>query len=139
MRVHRRDAEMLQHIGEMDEEIATLQRAAEAAPPGQRYLLERKMQELKKAAVRRASQALARELFETLQGLSREAIARPLTPMPGASSDVTLVLNGAFLVPRDRLSEFKAAVGSAVERLEPRGLTLDFTGPWPPYNFSGAA
>ena len=139
MRVHRRDAEMLQRIADVDEEIATLQRAAEAAPPGQRYLLERKMQEQKKAAVRRASQAMARELFESLQGLSREAIARPLTPTPGASADATLVLNGAFLVPRERLAEFKAIVGSAIERLEPMGLSFDFTGPWPPYNFSGAA
>ena len=52
--------------------------------------------------------------------------------------DATLVLNGAFLVDRNRLDAFRAAVGAHVRDYQPRGLAFDFTGPWPPYNFVSA-
>jgi hypothetical protein len=44
-----------------------------------------------------------------------------------------MILNAAFLVPRDREDEFDAKVkeiGAAHEQ-----LTFKYTGPWPPYNF----
>jgi hypothetical protein len=46
-------------------------------------------------------------------------------------------LNGAFLVDGKRIDEFRSAVGALVRDYQPRGLSFDFTGPWPPYNFVG--
>jgi hypothetical protein len=139
VRVHRRDAQMLASIDQLDPEMAQLRRDAEGASPGQRYLLERKVAERAKGAIRMASQRMAKQIFEELGAIARDAIARPLVPEAGAgrASDVTLVLNGAFLVDRKRLEEFRAAVGSHVRANQPRGLAFDFTGPWPPYNFVG--
>ncbi|MEX2179981.1 MAG: GvpL/GvpF family gas vesicle protein [Gemmatimonadaceae bacterium] len=135
LRIHRQDAVMREAIGELDDEIGVLQREAERAPPGQRYLLERKLVERTKAATRRASRRLAGEVFDDLRAASREAVSRPLAPLAGAPPDITLVLNGAFLVERARLAEFRRAVGAHIERCRPLGLTFDFTGPWPPYHF----
>lgn len=136
LRVHRRDAEMIAKAHELDPEIADLKRGAAAASPGQRYLLERKLADQAKAAARAASQRLAKEIFESLKALSRDAVARPCTPTQDAVPDVTMVLNGAFLVDRRRLDAFRAAVSEHIAANEPRGLAFDFTGPWPPYNFS---
>ncbi len=136
LRVHRRDAEMIAKVHELDPGIAELKRAAEQAPPGQRYLLERKLADQAKAAARAASQRMAKELFDSLRAISRDAMARPLTPNQAATPDVTMVLNGAFLVDRARLDEFRAAVAARIKEYEARGLAFDFTGPWPPYNFS---
>jgi hypothetical protein len=139
VRVYRRDDVMLAAVDELDPEMAKLRREAEAASPGQRYLLERKFAEQSKAAIRAASVALAKRVFEDLAELSRDAIARPLVPAAAgaAPADPTMVLNGAFLVQRDRLEAFRAALGALVREHQPRGLTFDFTGPWPPYNFAG--
>lgn len=142
LRIHRRDSAMLDAIDTIDEEIASVRREAAAASPGQRYLLERKVAERSKAAVRAASLRMARAIFDDLRGRARDAIARPLTPDQNAPADTTMVLNGAFLVARDRLTDFRAAVGKHVAEHEARGLSFDFTGPWPPYNFvadSGSA
>jgi hypothetical protein len=139
VRIYRRDAEMLEGIDDLDPEIAALKREAKAAPPGQRYLIERKIADRGKSAVRSASQRLAKQIFEALRPLARDAIARPLVPDSGRAPEATLVLNGAFLVDRKRLDEFRAAVGEQVRTHLPRGLTFDFTGPWPPYNFVGQA
>ena len=141
LRVHRRDAAMLAAIDDLDPQIAQLRREAQAASPGQRYLLERKLADQGKGAVRAASHRMAQQIFDDLKSLARDALARPLTPPPdpggGRAPDATLVLNGAFLVDRKRLDEFRSAVGAHVREYQPRGLSFDFTGPWPPYNFVG--
>lgn len=137
LRVHRRDAEMLAHVHELDPQIAELRRQADAAAPGQKYLLERKIAEQSKQGIRAASQRLAREAFAALELLAREAVMRPLTPSTSAPPDTTLVLNAAFLVERARLDAFRAELTRHLRSGEPRGLAFDFTGPWPPYNFVG--
>ena len=135
LRIHRRDSVMLEGIDDLDADLAQLKREAERAAPGQRYLLERKIAEQGKSAVRAASQRLARDAFDQLRALSREAIARPLGSEAGRVPDATLVLNGAFLVDRARTEEFRGAVAALARAQEPRGLAFDFTGPWPPYHF----
>ena len=137
LRVHRRDAVMLQSVHELDSDMAELRAQADAAPTGQRYLIERKIEEQGKRVLRAASQRMARQIYDDLRSIARDARARPLTPEPGRVAESTLVLNGAFLVERARLDEFRAAVGAHVREYQPRGLTFDFTGPWPPYNFVG--
>ena len=137
LRVHRRDREMLERIHELDPEIGALRREADAASPGQRYLLERKVAEQSKQAIRAASQRLAREVYAALQPLAREAVTRPLTPSAATSTDATLVLNAAFLVDRSAFDAFRAELTRRTRECEPRGLSFDFTGPWPPYHFVG--
>lgn len=135
VRVHRREDRMLAGIHQLDPALGGLRAEAAAASPGQRYLLERKLAERSRAAVRAVSQRLAAEIFQELRGFARDAVARPLTPDPARASDATLVLNGAFLVDRARVDAFRAAVGARMRTHEPHGLEFDFTGPWPAYNF----
>lgn len=137
LRVHRRDPVMMESIHDLDADIARLKREAQAASPGQRYLLERKLADQAKGAVRAASQRMAKNIFERLRALARDAISRSLAPEGGAAPDVTLVLNAAFLVERARNEEFRSTVAQVLLEHEPRGLVFDFTGPWPPYNFVG--
>ena len=134
VRIHRRQEQMLSAIDRLDPELAALRREAAGAPPGQRYLLERKIDERSKSSVRAASQRIAREIYDSLRDIARDAVARPLTP-DASRADVTLVLNGAFLVDRAKVDAFRAAVGAHMRDQEPNGLVFDFTGPWPPYNF----
>jgi hypothetical protein len=136
LRVYRRDDEaMMKAVEELEPEFATMRREAEATSPGRRYLLERKVAELAKDATRRVGKQMAKEIYQTLAGLARESLARPLTPDASGATDATLLLNGAFLVERDRLEPFRVAVAAQVHHYQPLGLTFDFTGPWPPYHF----
>lgn len=136
VRIHRRDDVLLKSIDEIDPAMATLRKEAEAASPGQRYLIERKFAEQSKAAIRAAGQRMAKQVFDELAALARDAVARPIVPDKSAAADATMVLNGAFLVERGKLEVFRAALGARVREMQPRGLTFDFTGPWPPYNFA---
>ena len=135
LRVHRRDREMLEKAHELDPAIAALRRDAEAASPGQRYLLERKIAEQSRQAVRAAGQRIAKEAYTALQPLAREAVIRPLAPASSSPEEATLVLNAAFLVERARFDGFRAELTRHLRAAEAAGLAFDFTGPWPPYNF----
>ena len=134
VRIHRRHDQMLSVIDRLDPELGALRAEATDASPGQRYLLERKIAERAKTSVRAVSQRIARDVYDALRSLSRDAVARPLTP-DASRTDVTLVLNAAFLVERSRVDAFRAAVAAHGREHEPNGLAFDFTGPWPPYNF----
>jgi hypothetical protein len=138
VRIHRRHERMLAAIDRLDPDLDALRREAAKAPPGQRYLLERKIDERARTSVRAVSQRIAREVYDALRIIARDAVARPLTP-DASRTDVTLVLNGAFLVDRPRVDEFRAAVGARIREHEPSGLAFDFSGPWPPYNFVAEA
>lgn len=135
LRVHRRDDVLLASLESIDPEAAALRAQAQAASPGQRYLLERKLAEYGKTAVKSAGQRFAREIHERLRALAREAIARPLTPDSTRVDDATMILNGAFLVERKRFDDFRAVVGTLMTEYGGKGLAFDFTGPWPPYHF----
>jgi hypothetical protein len=50
-----------------------------------------------------------------------------------------MLLNGAYLVPRAEEEGFAAFVSGLAREPEADGLTLELTGPWPPYHFATEA
>lgn len=135
LRVYRVDAELRAALPALSEEVAALKSAADAASPGQRYLLERKLDERMKEELRVTSQRIAGEIRESL---AAEAVESATSPIPRVATDApgTMILNAAFLVAPDRLRAFQERLTSIVEQRQPAGFRFDFTGPWPPYHFS---
>ena len=46
-----------------------------------------------------------------------------------------MVLNAAYLVERSRTDELRELVAELEDRHRGLGVTIELTGPWPPYNF----
>jgi hypothetical protein len=140
LRVYRVDSELTAKVGEVSPAIRALEESLEAAAPGQRYLLQRKLEAERKTEARRMSQELATEVYTSLSAKSsqgaRLAIAQQATTVDTASASGTLVLNAAFLVNSDGYPAFQRTLSDLVERLTPLGLRFDFTGPWPAYHFA---
>ena len=136
LRVYRIDVDLLDHIGELSPRLAGLSASAAAASPGQRYLLERKLDGEKKAELRVVTQGIVGEIVDRL---SRSAIGVAQSPIPKTPSPDgargTMVLNAAFLVAPAALEDFQKTLTALVERHGRFGFRFDFTGPWPPYHF----
>jgi len=47
-----------------------------------------------------------------------------------------MILNSAFLVRKTKIQDFKTELEKLEEEYADKGLKLQFSGPWPPYNFS---
>jgi hypothetical protein len=134
LRIYRDDATLLGAVATLSPRLADLERAAAAASPGQRYLLERKLEAERKTESRRVSEETAREVYETL---SADAVAARRIPMPRDAIErpATLALNAVFLVAPESYTTFRGALGSLASRLAPAGFLFEFSGPWPPYHF----
>ena len=137
VRVYRLD-EMLvtAGVGRLSERIAALEKEAAAATPGQRYLLQRKLDEEKKSEARRVALEAAREIFETLRAHAADATTQPALTRADGGAVGAAILDAAFLVPTEDMTAFRTALTEKVERYEPAGFRVEFTGPWPAYHFA---
>ena len=137
LRVYRVDAELLDVIPEMSPRLRELAAQAASASPGQRYLLERKLDGEKRSELRIVTQEVVDAIAEQL---AQDAVESVRSPIPRtadrAQTSGTMVLNAAFLVAPSALEAFQRTLTSIVERHDQRGLRFDFTGPWPPYHFA---
>jgi hypothetical protein len=138
LRVYRDEATLLGRVAALSPRIADLERAAAAAAPGQRYLLERKLETERKTESRRVSDETARETYETL---ATHAVGARRIPMPRDATErrAALALNAVFLVAPESYTTFRTALGQIVARFEPSGFRFEFSGPWPAYHFMEGA
>lgn len=136
VRLFRLDDRATAALGETSPALADLAHRARAGAPGQRYLLERKAEELRGGELRRVSNEAARETFDTMSALGERSVrdALPVAPS-GARPAGIAVLDASFLVRRDRTDAFRAAASGLAASLEPRGFRVELSGPWPPYHF----
>jgi len=137
LRVYRVDAELLDVIPEMSPRLRELAEQAAAASPGQRYLLERKLDGEKRGELRNVTQQVVDDIVERLGGHAVEAVLSSIPRVAERTAGSgTMVLNAAFLVPPSALEAFQETLTAIVSRHDQRGFRFDFTGPWPPYHFT---
>jgi hypothetical protein len=116
--------------------VTQLESEIAKATPGQRYLLERKLDTMRQSEAREVSASVATSIHEDLSKLALGAVTEP-PPKAPAGERSTAVLNAAYLVSRDAPEPFQARLTDLIHQFEPLGLRFEFTGPWPPYHFVG--
>ena len=136
LRVYRIDAELAEVAAQHSPRLAELEQSAAAASPGQRYLLERKLDAERKKELHGIGAGIARNISATLRPFAVEtAETRVTTRALRAEAEGTLILDIAFLVDPRRLEDFQRTLTEIVGQHGARGFRFDFTGPWPPYHF----
>lgn len=141
IRLYRIDGELLGAVTTLSPRLAVMERAANEASPGQRYLLQRKLEIEKRDEMRVVGRAIADELWNELRDESRDSVRSPIPRVSSADAESaargTMILNSAFLVNTEGLRPFQSVVTEFTAEHEGRGFRVDFTGPWPPYHFVG--
>lgn len=139
LRVYRVDGELLESVVSMSPRLQELAESAAAASPGQRYLLERKLEGEKKTELRAVSQRVVEEIATALGAHAVESMRSPIPRVNEADAAArgTMVLNAAFLVAPAELEAFQRTLTELVQRYDGKGFRFDFTGPWPAYHFAG--
>jgi gas vesicle protein GvpL/GvpF len=125
------------HLAEHSADLTAIEAEAARASPGQKYLLERKIENVRRDAGRDLTTKVAAEIHDLLSASSIET-AREQTVNAGAPREQgRAILNASFLVAPRRVVDFQRALTAMVNKYEPSGFKFDFTGPWPPYHFVG--
>src|SRR5688572_8164857 len=124
-------------LGEHSGELTALEAEAAKASPGQKYLLERKIENVRRDAGRDVTTKVATEIHDSLSAASMETAREQLVNAGAPREQGRAILNASFLVAPPRVVDFQRALTAMVNQYESSGFKFDFTGPWPPYHFVG--
>jgi hypothetical protein len=137
IRVYVQPGVLQDHLGEHNAELSKLGEEAARASPGQKYLLARKIENLRRDAGRDLTARVATEIHDSLRDRAVEGVREPPVNSGAPREQGRAILNASFLVEPARVVDFQKALTEMVNKYEPSGFKFDFTGPWPPYHFVG--
>jgi hypothetical protein len=109
-----------------------------ALSPGTRYFQEQRLRAGSDQELKLWLQEVSRELWTGLRGYAAEVRERRLFSREVTGSRQDMILNWAFLVPEQAFAGFQARIREAAAQYAGSGLTIECTGPWPPYSFTPA-
>jgi hypothetical protein len=135
VKLWRDDARLSEHLGELSPAVAALAAEIESAPPGRRFLLEKKREALRAEEMRRVSARISHEVYAQLRAAAERSVTAPIPPTAPQAAR-TIVLHGAFLVSDDGFAAFQRRLSELAGTFQPTGFEFEFTGPWPPYHFA---
>lgn len=116
-----------------NEQIRELTAQAAQTEGGRAYLESRRLERLVGDERARFGQEAASELHRRLLDTAERGVLLDLQRPELSGRSDEMVLNGAYLVS-DRPG-FERELATLAGDLSKRGLELELTGPWPPYNF----
>lgn len=137
VRAYVRSAELQSKVSDLSEEFRVLEAQAKTASPGQRYLLERKIDKERKETARRVMRQVAADVHAALAVSAKGSVRDEISPGITASEQGQAILSASYLVEAASMTEFQKTLTEFVNRYQPSGFTFAFTGPWPPYHFVG--
>ena len=124
--------EVIESVSPRLREVAA--RAA-TAPPGESYLLRKKIETLRADEANAEAKRVIAQIEFDLKSASEDALRLRVLKEEGAGQD-DIVARLAFLVARPRFAGFRQIAEQLAEEHLQSGFQLEFTGPWPAYNFT---
>jgi hypothetical protein len=128
-------ATLMAGITSVSPRLRELAQQAEAASPGQSYLMQKKIDALRVDEARVALNRIVDEIEKALSEQADEGKRQRILKVE-ATEHGELKAKFAFLVKRAEFEEFRAAAERLAEEYLSAGVRLELTGPWPVYNFS---
>lgn len=107
--------------------------------PGASYLIQRRRERERAETAAELRARCAELVHKRISACARESISNPPQRRELHGRNMTMVLNGAYLVAADAANELRDAVRELEQEWSPRGFAVELTGPWPAYNFVSAA
>lgn len=105
------------------------------ASTGREYLQRKSAAGERRAQDRERRQQLLAEAHQQLSEKASRSAVNDVLHSALTGREEPMVLNSAHLVPRSAESQFFAETARVGEALSAQGMTLELSGPWPPYNF----
>lgn len=128
-------AQLLAGITSVSPRLRELTQQAEAASPGQSYLMQKKIEALRVDEARAALNGIIDNVEKALTEQAADAKRLRILKVE-ATEHGELKGKFAFLVKRAEFEEFRAAAERLAEEYGAAGVRLELTGPWPTYNFT---
>ncbi len=122
----------------IDRELGSAPAPEEAAAEvgsGTDYLMRRREERRRRAEADDRAAGLAEDVHAHVQEVAVAARVLPAQNRELSGLEGDMVLNGAYLVERDRAADLRALVAALEEREQGHGARIALAGPFPPYSF----
>lgn len=128
-------ATLMASITSVSPRLREMVQQAEAATPGQSYLMQKKIEALRVDEVRVALNNIIEGVEKKLSEQAGDAKRLRILKVE-ATEHGELKAKFAFLVKRSEFEQFREAAERLAEEHLAAGVRLELTGPWPAYNFT---
>jgi hypothetical protein len=115
-------------IKEKEKEIASL-------PEGMAFFMEEELKEVISKETDRELKNIVDVLFESLKKLAVNAVKNKILAKELTGKQESMVLNAGYLISEEKIEDFKKAVETLNQEIKANGFCLEYSGPWPAYNF----
>jgi len=124
-----------EQIDELSEKAAALEKQIMASSPGKAYLLKRKKADLIENEMDRLCNIRGQKYYNEFKNLSESTSLNNLLPNGYEVSEGRMILNAAFLVLKNKVTDFRNTVYRLRKMNKNSGFMIETTGPWPPFSF----
>ncbi len=125
-----------QVIKEKNETIKEKEKEIASLPEGMAFFMEEELKDVISKEVEKELNNIVEVLFE---GLGKQAVASVKCKILGkelTGRREPMVLNAAYLISEEKIEDFKKAAEALNQQIQANGFCLEYSGPWPAYNFS---
>ena len=116
-------------IKEKEKEIASLSE-------GMAFFIEEELKDVISIEVNKELDNIAEDLFESLSKQAAASVKSKILDKELTGRREPMVLNSAYLIPREKIENFKKEAEGLNQEIQAKGFYLEYSGPWPVYNFS---
>lgn len=105
-------------------------------PEGAAFFAEEELEELISAETDKELDGFALGVFEAFKKFAAESVKNKNLGKEVTGKAEPMVLNAAYLIPGENVAGFKAAAEKENKKILEKGFYLEYSGPWPAYNFA---
>lgn len=123
-------------VKEKNEGIRLKEKEMASVPEGAAYFMEEELKEVVLNEVNKELDTMLDNLFGKLGEDTAESVRTKILDREMTGKTERMVFNAAFLIHTDKVDSFKKTLVNIDEDLKTKGIHLELSGPWPPFNFT---
>lgn len=125
-----------QVIKEGDEAIKEKEKEIASLPEGIGYFMEEELKEVISKKMNKELNNIVEILFESLKKQAVESVKNKILEKELTGKVEPMILNASYLILEEKVKNFKKEVERLNKKMQVNGFYLEYSGPWPAYNFS---
>ena len=125
-----------QAIKEKNEVIKEKEKEIASLSEGMAFFMEQELKDVISEEMDKELDNIAEDLFESLSKQAVASVKSKILDKELTGRREPMILNLACLVPKKKIENFKTEAQCLNEQIQSKGFYLEYSGPWPVYNFT---
>jgi len=136
VKVYLTDREKFVQVIDKSEAIEKKKEEIASLPEGMAFFMEEELKEVISREMKKELDSTAEVFFECLKRQAVDATKCKILEKELTGRREPMVLNAAYLISEEKIEDFKKAAETLNQQTQANGFCLEYSGPWPAYNFT---